>query len=366
MQPWNSCKLFGRGWILTLAVLILPLILPSTARSQNDLSGNQNFQSGQSRQQINPGGPTGNGSQRIENGFGSTTLPDARKQANQPLPRPFPELTPSHVQYLDQLLNYWETNSDKIKRYQCQFTNWTYNSMQVPIRDPQSNHVYAQTISTGTVKFAAPDKGLFDTSKVWAFDRKRYAEKKDPFREAPELRQKWHCDGKAIYEFLYTRKELVETPIPPSMQGERIVDGPLPFLFGAKAAELKKRYWIRVITPKERGEKGEYWLEAYPKFRRDAANFQKVEIILEKTDFLPAVMTLFAPEHDLKQGRVIAKQTIKFDNRKIWQNAQAPGLAQFFDDLGRRPSTPFNWKRTVVDLRDTARLPKNSGNTQRK
>ena len=79
----------------------------------------------------------------------------------------------------------------------------------------------------------------------------------------------------------------------------------------ASADELKKRYWIRVITPKERGEKGEYWLEAYPKFRRDSANFQKVEIILEKKDFLPAVLTLFSPEHDFVKGRVIAKQTIQ-------------------------------------------------------
>lgn len=303
----------------------------------------------------NPAGQPGNvNGQQIQNGFGTTPLPDVRSSANQPLPCPFPELSDRHVQYLDQLLTYWETNSDKIKRYQCKFTNWTYNSMQVPIKDPASNHVYAQTISTGTVKFAAPDKGMFDSSKVWTFDKQRYAEKQDPFKEAPELRQKWHCDGTAIYEYLFTRKELVETPIPEEMRGERIVDGPLPFLFGAKADDLKRRYWIRCITPEDRGEKGEYWLEAYPKFKHDAANFQKVEIILENTDFLPAVLTLFSPEHDLKTGRIISKQTIKFDNRKIWENAQAPGLAKYFDELSNRPSTPFGWTRTNTAIRDTA------------
>ncbi|MEC9093106.1 MAG: hypothetical protein VX438_10400 [Planctomycetota bacterium] len=288
------------------------------------------------------------------NRLAANPLPDARKMVRPGLPRPFPELSESHILYLNQLLNYWETNSNKIKRYQCKFTNWTYNSMQVPITDPSSNHVYAQTISVGTVKFAAPDKGLFDSSKVWTFDKQRYAAKQDPFNESPELRQKWHCDGTAIYEYLYTRKELVETPIPKEMQGERIVDGPLPFLFGAKADELKNRYWIRVITPKDRGEKGEYWLEAYPKFRQDAANFQKVEIILEKKDFLPAVLTLFSPEHDLQRGRIISKQTIKFDHRKIWENPQAPGLAKFFDDLSNRPGTPFGWKRSNTNIRDTS------------
>lgn len=373
-----------RVLLVTTATVLFGLAAANPLNGQNNTTfGQNNSQSGGFGQQQTQQGNTqgvqqqGNGAiqngaiqnngingasnQNIQNGYGTTPLPNVGKQqagpasqANQPLPRPFPELTERHVQYLDQLLHYWETNSDKIKRYQCKFTNWTYNSMQVPIKDPASNHVYAQTISIGTVKFAAPDKGLFDAGKVWTFDRKLYSEKKDPFKESPELRQKWHCDGTAVYEYLYTRKELLETPIPKEMQGERIVDGPLPFLFGAKAADLKQRYWIRCITPKDRGEKGEYWLEAYPKYRRDAANFQKVEIVLENKDFLPAVLTLYSPEHDLKTGRVISKQTIKFDNRKIWENAQTPGLAQFFDELSKRPSTPFGWKRSNTQIRDTA------------
>ncbi len=342
-----------------MGITVASLAKITSAQNTFQNNGAQNGSLGQRTNNAQPqngrtnGFGNQNGTQNIQNGFGQTPIPDARKTANQPLPRPFRELTPSHVQYLDQLLTYWETNSNKIKRYQCKFTNWTYNSMQVPIKDPTSNHVYAQTISIGTVKFASPDKGLFDSNKVWSFDRTRFAEKKDPFKESPELRQKWHCDGKAVYEYLYTRKELQETPIPKEMQGERIVDGPLPFLFGAKADDLKRRYWLRVITPKDRGEKGEYWLEAYPKYRRDSANFQKVEIILEKKDFLPAVLTLFSPEHDLKTGRVVAKQTIKFENRKIWENATAPGIGKFFDELSQRPGTPFGWKRIDRNLRDT-------------
>ncbi|MDG2467666.1 MAG: hypothetical protein P8M80_00170 [Pirellulaceae bacterium] len=311
----------------------------------------------------NPGSPQGN--PRFNSGPQTKPpLPEVRKAANQMLPRPFPELSEAHIQYLNQLLDYWEKNSDKIKRYHCRFTNWTYNSMQVPMADPKSNHVFAQTISVGTVKFASPDKGLFHAEKVWAFDRELYANQKDPFKESPELRQRWHCDGKAVYEFLYTRKELVETPIPEEMRGERIVDGPLPFLFGAKSADLKSRYWMRVITPKERGEKGEYWLEAFPKYRADAANFQKVEIVLEKTDFLPAVLTLFAPEHDLVNGKTIVKQTIKFDKRKIWESENSTAFGSLFDELLHPPKTPFSWKRVNTQLRDTARNTTPNGQPQ--
>ena len=340
-------------------------------KSVNQGQGNVNQASSNqgNAQQGNPQGGNfqrGNAQQGKSLG-GQVPLPNVRRDPNERLPRPFPELEPRHVEYLDQLLNYWETNSNKIKRYQCKFTNWTYNSMQVPMVDPATKHVLAQTISVGTIKFADPDKGLFDMERVWAFDKQLYAAKKEPFKESPDLRQKWHCDGNAIYEYLFQRKELMETPIPIEMRGEKIVDGPLPFLFGAKAADLKKRYWIRVITPAANSEKGEYWLEAFPKFRRDAANFQKVEIILEKKDFLPSALTLFSPEHDLKTGRAIVKQTIKFENRKIWETEKAIGIGQIFDGLLKRPGTPFGWKRTVNDLNNRiSQNPKATAPVQRK
>ena len=51
----------------------------------------------------------------------------------------------------------------------------------------------------------------------------------------------WVCDGTSIYEYRTEQKQLVERPIPKEMQGKAIVDGPLPFLFGAEAAKLKQR-----------------------------------------------------------------------------------------------------------------------------
>ena len=57
--------------------------------------------------------------------------------------------------------------------------------------------------------------------------------------------------GQSIFEYKFNDKKLVERPLPPEMRGERIADGPLPFLFGPKADEMKARYWIRVITPED-------------------------------------------------------------------------------------------------------------------
>ena len=46
-------------------------------------------------------------------------------------------------------------------------------------------------------------------------------------------------------------KKLKVHPLPKEMQGEAIADGPVPFIFGAKADKMKQRYWIRDVTPKE-------------------------------------------------------------------------------------------------------------------
>ena len=79
----------------------------------------------------------------------------------------------------------------------------------------------------------------------------------------------------------------------PEMKGKAISDGPLPFVFGAKADQLKRRYWMRDVTPKE--EVGKHiWLEAFPKFQQDAANFQSATIILNESDCLPFALRLVA------------------------------------------------------------------------
>ena len=49
----------------------------------------------------------------------------------------------------------------------------------------------------------------------------------------------WVCDGQNVYEYRHDQKQLVVRPIPPAMQGKAIVDGPLPFLFGAEAAQAQ-------------------------------------------------------------------------------------------------------------------------------
>ncbi len=80
--------------------------------------------------------------------------------------------------------------------------------------------------------------------------------------------------------------------LPPELQGKAITDGPLPFLFGAEAAKLKQRYYIRILPNTNQSE---IWLEAYPRFQQDAMNFQRVELILDRQKFLPSAMQIYSP-----------------------------------------------------------------------
>ena len=104
----------------------------------------------------------------------------------------------------------------------------------------------------------------------------------------------WICDGLAVFELNGKAKQLREERLPPEMQGKGITNGPLPFLFGAKKDQLLEKYWLKEIVPPD-DRPGEYWIDARPKTREDAANFQRILVILDEKQFLPIAMQVFPP-----------------------------------------------------------------------
>ncbi len=234
-------------------------------------------------------------------------------------------LPPDHEKYLNQILNFWEHTTSKTKRYRCQFKRWEYGNQNL------------KTYSAGSIKYAAPDKGLFKVDAIQIRQAPRqpggepqWVEQQGGFREH------WVCDGKSIFEFDHQNKQLKQRQLPQDLQGTRITDGPLPFLFGATAKQIKARLWLRVVTPPE--TKGEYWLEGVPKTKTDAANFARINIILDEKDFLPKGMVLF--------HRNQAQTTFAFERREMNWNIIAqqlnPFMRQFFE-----PKTPPGWKKVV-------------------
>ena len=269
-----------------------------------------------------PGGPSPPSSARLApaqaaRGFGpgdprgqpiGAPAPDPR----QPLQCPFnPPLSPQEEANLDRVLLYWEQSSKSTKTFACEFERLEYDPLD-PTRRPNEPKV-----DRGEIQYSAPDKALF--------------------RVKGETGEQWACDGKAVYEMDPVRKLMIVHKLPPEMQGKAIAEGPVPFLFGAKAAQLKQRYYLRIITPDARRQQ-EVWLEAWPRFMADAQNFKYAELILAigERSLTPTAVQIHHPNG--KNRMVYTLSSIEINKAS---------LGAIFDNPFQ-PKAPRGWQ-TVVE-----------------
>ncbi|MBN1396127.1 MAG: hypothetical protein JW959_13980 [Pirellulales bacterium] len=245
---------------------------------------------------------------------------DGQRAARPPQPSPAPfALTPQQEAHVDRVLNLWEQRNRKIKTFDCRFKRWIYDAIFSPPRPNQP--LQPKQVEAGIIKFAAPDRGLFRVETT----------EKDG-RETPieEHRMEyWLCDGEAVYEFDAVNRTVNEHKLPVEMRGKAIADGPLPFLFGAEAETLKKRYFIRIITPPDAQE--QIWLEAYPRSRQEAANFHHAHFIITTDGMTPFALRIVEPNG--KDYRVYQFYDIVVNDP-----------LKFFKGDPFRPHTPTGWR----------------------
>jgi TIGR03009 family protein len=262
-------------------------------------------------------------------------LPPAAQAPAQP-PDGF-QLNQLQQAFLNQVLDAWQLESGKITTFKCSFERWEFDVAFGPGQEIPLNK------NLGELSYHRPDKGSFQITEIKAFQAKSAA----PGQQSPSAPQGdwvkqqnaigeyWVCDGKSVYEYRHEQKQLVERPIPPQLQGQSIVDGPLPFLFGAEAAKLKARYWLRV---EEQPNKEEIWLTALPKFQAQAADFSKVEVILDRARLLPKAMQVRLPNG--------SRHVYMFDIKNASVNNKLAIIQALFD----RPRVPFGYKRIVEQM----------------
>ncbi|MBM4010207.1 MAG: TIGR03009 domain-containing protein [Planctomycetota bacterium] len=263
--------------------------------------------------------------------------PPAQGAAQPPQAQP-PHLTAEQQVALDQLLAAWETRNSAVRTWSCTFHKWEYNAWS-PSDAGGERLAFAE--SSGELKYAAPDKGLFRVkeTKQWSPEARRYEVR------GGDAGEHWVCNGESIYEFRHAERQLRETKLPADMRGTAISEGPLPFVFGSKATALKKRYWMRIITPPD--VRDQIWLEALPKEQRDAANFSKVELILQR-DLMPFAIQIYKPGGQ-------DRDVYQFDPRT---NLIDKGLDLIRDFA--KPMTPFGYKYVLEDLQAAAAAPPGS------
>jgi TIGR03009 family protein len=254
--------------------------------------------------------------------------------------------------WIEQVLQYWEGRSDKVRLFECKFQRWDYDGGFVDANQRRHPRTYAE----GAIKYAQPDKGLYRVEKlVSILPPANPGDKPQEVVQNPDVGEHWICDGEKVYSFEANKKQVTVTPLPPEMQGKAIADGPLPFMFGAKAPTIQARYWIHEVpaSPTEK-KKGKYWLEAVPKSRQDAQNFKLVRIVLDEKDFLPESLEIFAPNFNPPQND--ARQTYVFSNRVVKDEATIKDMVtKGLDPFGilRRdffdPRIPAGWRKVTQD-----------------
>jgi TIGR03009 family protein len=245
------------------------------------------------------------------------------------------QVPPAQQAWLDQVLAKWEQDSAAVTTFYCDFERDVPNMLGPATGDP-----YAK--EKGKLGYTKPDKGSFQITEaaIWGAEQKAYQPPKDA-NDKEEPGEHWVCNGKSVYEYRRHDKKLVVTPIPPQMQGKEIVNGPLPFLFGAETAKLKLRYWLRpdpaLCNDKFIG------IHAKPKYQEDAANYSDVWVVLRNEagqPLMPAGLRILHPDKSWHEYR--------FNLKTAQVNPVVAGwFAQLFDE----PRTPWGWQRIEEPMR---------------
>jgi TIGR03009 family protein len=270
---------------------------------------------------------------------GAQPLPAAQAPVQAPAAPQVPpgfQLNALEQANLDQVLDKWQLESGTIVTFKCSFDRWEYdvafgpNNNQDPLN---KNH--------GELSFHKPDKGSFEITEIKTFKELPVApgaqRQGDWVKQPDAIGDHWVCDGKSVYEYRQSQKQLVEHPIPPQLQGQSIVDGPLPFLFGADKAKLKQRYWMR-IDQQQNQDPNQIWLIAKPKFQEQAADMTEVDVILDRQLLLPRYMQVWMPNRN--------RHMYIFDLASCSKNNLIDRLPALFE----RPRIPMGWKRVVENV----------------
>jgi len=244
-------------------------------------------------------------------------------------------LNPQQQAELDWLLARWEQEGAKVKTFECDFTRFDWDRVW---RADRPMHVVQ-----GELKYAAPDKGMLRVKgELVDFRWDTGAAKGGRFVDG-QMAERWICNGSSIFEYNFQNKQLVEHRLPPDVKGTAISNSPLPFLFGAKADQLRERYFLRVVTPE--GVKDRAWLEAHPKFQADAANFRTATLILTLATMQPTAIRSVLPN---------GKSSTVYQFTEVGVNVR-----NLLDPLGVYknnwlfPRTPAGWTRVVEGVPPT-------------
>lgn len=260
--------------------------------------------------------------------LGSLTGSAQQNQAGQ---QPFPPVSPAAQANLQEVLLKWEQQSQSMKTLECRFMRWHYDNFAAPDNVPA-------TKAGGIIKYASPDKGLFQTEELVFYKGIDPQTQKPMYEGQPnQFGEYWVCNGKELIEFNRSKQECTIQSLPPDMQGKNIVNGPLPFVFNLNAKQIQERYWVRqVASPNPEI----IVVEAWPKLQELRAQYKLVQIALDTATYQPHALLMYAPNFHPKN----APKWDHYEFKDIKRNAVTAGFQQKFLGNFIPNAPPKSWK----------------------
>jgi TIGR03009 family protein len=169
---------------------------------------------------------------------------------------------------METLLATWEQRSAQVKELDAEFTRKDVSAAW------QENTEYK-----GRALLKSPDLAYLDFLKF------------DPAEKKHNHHERIICNGKEVYHYQTASRQIFIYPLAPEERQRALEEGPLPFLFNMKAAKAKQRYKMHLRSENEQGA----WIEILPLEKIDQESFSKVYVLLEKKNFLPSRLVLYAP-----------------------------------------------------------------------
>lgn len=181
---------------------------------------------------------------------------------------------------MEKVLNVWETYSVKLEKLEGEFERYDYDFV-FKVEKRFRGRYFFEAPDKGRMDFVAP-KQLPETNET----------RGTVFAVKPGDTRSWICTGSEILDINHDSKNYTRVEIPERFRGSNIVNSPLPFLFGAKASELKERYLL-TFGDMHNPQGGTVHIVAAPLMEAQRREYRRAEILLNTKDFLPSAVRLW-------------------------------------------------------------------------
>lgn len=248
------------------------------AQSTQPAQPTSTVQSPQTNQNAQPSRPTRPAAAPAQTGAASSVL-----NAFVPPPAHY-KLSENEQLKLNEFLTHWENFGKGIKQVSCDVHMMEFDGgvLQQDSKKPVAHN-------WGLFRFKAPNQLLYHIKGEFSYanvDSGGTAVWKEGQNELKIV-----LDGKSLTQYDYENKKAIVYPLAEDEQNLDLTmdNGQFPLFFVAKAETLKNRFYLRLVTP-EKKRQSEVWIEAFPRYARDAQQFQSIVVILSLKDMQPTYM----------------------------------------------------------------------------